>query len=112
MEMKVTKEMQEMMKENEEKLNKAADIGQMLYIVAIYDKRAEQYAMINTAPNLASAVRGFTDACKDEKSALFNYAEDFKLVLLGKMNQKTGQIFQKECYETLLEAKTVVVKNK
>lgn len=110
--MKVDKEMQEQILKNEQALKEAADVGQMLYLVAIYDKRAEQYVMINTSPNLATAVRGFTDACKDEKSALYNYAEDFKLVLLGTMNQKTGQVFQKECHETLLEAKSVVVKQK
>lgn len=76
---------------------------------AIYDKKAEVHAVPYTAPNDAQAVRGFMDACKDEKSPLNNYAEDFVLVKLGYFDQKKGTFINQ--LEMLIEAKNVVNKN-
>lgn len=101
--------MTQITKELEKKCIELNEKGQPLFITAIYDKRAEQYNNIMTVPNKAFAVRGFIDAVKDENGHLYKYAEDFKLVCIGVMNQKTGEILQNEL-ETLVEAASVVVK--
>lgn len=82
--------------------------GIYLFLTAVYDKRSEQYQNLMTTPSKAFAVRGFMDACKDQNTSLHKYPEDFKLVFLGMINQKTGKIFQKEVFETLVEASSVV----
>lgn len=84
--------------------------GQIMFITAVYDKRAEQFQNIMTTPSKAYAVRGFMDAVKNEESHLNKYAEDFRLVLLGFFNTKTGKILQNEVLETLVEASSIVAK--
>lgn len=78
-------------------------------LFAVYDKKAEVYNQIFTQPNRAFAVRGFADACKDQNSPLHNYADDFCLVLVGEMDQKTGKIAQEKNLEILAEAKNFFV---
>lgn len=83
-----------------------------MYICAIYDKKAETYQPDASffVLNKVHATRMFMDVCKNEKSPMFKYPEDFRLDCLGKVNTKTGKIEVPEAIETLLEAKNVVSK--
>lgn len=91
-------------------LNHEQNEGQIMFLSAVYDKRAECYQQIMTTPSKAYAVRGFMDAVKNPESQLNKYAEDFRLVLVGYFNTKTGKIYQKECLETLVEASSIIAK--
>lgn len=93
-----------------EKLENKIQEGQVLIVAAVHDKKAEQYQNLMTVPSKAFAVRGFMDACKDENSPFAKYPEEFNLVMLGVLDNKTGKIYQKETLEILLEAASVVTK--
>lgn len=83
-----------------------------MYICAIYDKKAETYQPDAAffVINKVHATRMFMDACKNDKSPMFKYPEDFRLDCLGFVDVKTGKITKVETIETLLEAKNVVSK--
>lgn len=93
-----------------EKMEKKSEEGQILILAAVHDKKAETYQNLMTVPSKAYAVRGFMDACRDEKSPFALYPEEFNLVMLGVMDNKTGRIYQKETLEVLMEASSAVVK--
>lgn len=92
-----------------EKLDAELQKGQVLIVAAVYDKKAECYQNIMTVASKAYAVRGFMDACKDENSPFAKYPNDFCLVMLGVMDNKTGRIYQKDSLDILVEAENVVV---
>lgn len=93
-----------------EKLETKMNEGQVLIIAAVHDKKAEQYQNLMTVPSKAYAVRGFMDACRDEKSPFAKYPQEFNLVMLGVIDSKTGHIYQKDTLEILMEAENAVVK--
>ena len=109
---KMKKEIQEMQQISKDLLEKQLEKneGQIMYLSAVYDKRAECFQQIMTTPSKAYAVRGFMDAVKNPESQLNKYAEDFKLVLVAYFNTKTGKIYQKEVLETLVEASSIISK--
>lgn len=102
--------MQEISNNLKQDLELEKNEGQIMFLSAVYDKRAECYQQIMTTPSKAYAVRGFMDAVKNPESHLNKYAEDFKLVLIGYLNAKTGKIHQKEVLETLVEASSIISK--
>ena len=75
-------------------------------LVGIYDKKAKCYISINQVPNTAIACRDFMTACKDEKSVLTNYPDDFCLDKVGTFDNETGELKTEK--QTLLEAKNCV----
>lgn len=93
-----------------QKLDNTLKEGNIILLCAIQDKRAESFENIFTAPSKAFATRGFMDACKNEQSPFAKYPEDFRLVVLGYMNQKSGKIEQQSAMEILIEASSVVAK--
>ena len=95
---------------NDPKLRALRQEGQKLVLCAIYDKKAEVYTNLNTTPSCAYAIRGFIEACKDEKSMLNQFSKDFRLDYLGTFDTATGLVKQGEVPEILIEAANVVVK--
>lgn len=75
-------------------------------LVGIYDKKAKTYISINAVPNTAIACRDFMTACKDEKSVLVNFPDDFRIDEIGTFNNENGEL--KSEVKTLLEAKNCV----
>lgn len=79
-----------------------------LVLVAIKDKKGEDFGPAYTSKNTAIAIRDFSDACQQNQTWK-KYPEDFALYLIGKYETKTGKIEDVE--KTLLaEASTFVIK--
>lgn len=78
-------------------------------LVGIYDKKAKCYISINEVPNTAMACRDFMSACKDEKSTLAKFPEDFQIEKIGEFNDQNGEL--KQVRQVLLEAENCVVNN-
>lgn len=89
-----------------------------LIICAIYDKKAEEYQTPFFMPNKAVAIRNFMQLCKDEKSMVNQYAEDYRLDYLGDVHLGTGHLLDLNVFakddkygkEVLMEAANVVIK--
>lgn len=77
-------------------------------IYSVYDKKGECYLQPFTANNNAHATRGFWEVCKDEKSPMHNFPDDFCLVKIGEMEIKTGKFHQNDKLEIIAEAKNLV----
>lgn len=67
-----------------------------LTITAVYDKKAEEYMGINASRNAAEAVRNFAYACKNEKSMINAFPEDFALYEIGIFDTGSGKILPKQ----------------
>lgn len=104
----VQKEMMKDVATVAKELEEMKEKGAVMYLTAIHDKQSETYDNLIMTPSIFNAVRGFMDACKNENSPLAKYAEDFELVKIGEMNNKTGVIVQKYPFEVLVEAKNIV----
>lgn len=62
---------------------------------SIRDSKAEIFNTPFFKNTLGEAERDFSTLCKDEKSNVFQYPEDYDLYYLGTYNNNTG------CYKTL-----------
>lgn len=82
-----------------------------LVICAIFDKKSNEYQQPFVAPNTTVALRNFQQACKDEKSFLNQYPDDFRLDYLGYFETETGKLISLGQQETLCEAKNLVIKS-
>lgn len=61
-------------------------------IYSIYDSKSEAYMNPWYARTKGEAIRSFEQACKDEKSQLSKYPEDFTLFELGEFDEYMGII--------------------
>lgn len=66
----------------------------ILKIFAVYDRKVEAYLQPMFMQTVGQAVRGFSDACKDDKSNLSKHPEDFVLEQLGEFDDHSGEIRQ------------------
>lgn len=82
-----------------------------LIICAIYDKNSKSYQQPFVAPNKATAIRNFMQACKEEKSFLYEYPQDFRLEHVANFYVETGAMDSVQDGRILCEAENVVVKN-
>lgn len=64
----------------------------MLKVFAIYDRKVEAYMQPMFFQTVGQAVRGFSDACKDEKSNLAKHPGDFVLEQLGEFDEHSGEL--------------------
>lgn len=64
----------------------------MLKLFAVYDEKAEAYGSIACIATRGLALRGFTDACADPKSAMAQCPSDYKLMELGSYDPNSGRI--------------------
>lgn len=64
------------------------------YIKSIYCVKDIDMGFQNPyeAPNNMMALRGFAEACQDEKLPLSKYPEKFELYQIGTMDSETGEI--------------------
>lgn len=67
-----------------------------LQLVAIYDKRAQEYSPPQAYVTLAVAERSFSDAVQNKESQLNRHPEDFSMQHLGNYNSETGIIYMKK----------------
>nr|AVQ10159.1 nonstructural protein [Gokushovirinae environmental samples] len=61
-----------------------------LYLIAVYDKRAQEYTPPQGYSTLGVAERGFTDAVNNPESHLNKHPEDYNMQLLGEYDSQTG----------------------
>ena len=77
-----------------------------LEIYTIFDRVAGVGSLMTSPLNTEKAmIRAFEDVVKKQPS-IYNHAEDFVLVKLGKINKQTGEI--EENYEEIYEASNFV----
>lgn len=75
-----------------------------MIMFAVFDKKSETYNLPFFMGHLSEALRAFSDLCQDAQTVLYRHPEDFKLVMLGKFDQKTGRLDQGEELQTLAHA--------
>lgn len=63
-----------------------------LYLIAIYDKRAQEYSPPQGYPQLGVAERAFTDAVNSPDSHLNKHPEDYSMQLIGEYESETARI--------------------
>lgn len=80
-----------------------------MYLLCIYDKKAETYGAPIIAPNLAVATRNFAAACQDKNSIMAKFPEDIEIKCIGTFDERTGKIEAKEIV-TISAAKEFVQK--
>lgn len=64
----------------------------MMELFTVYDMVAERYMKPFWGVNIASAIRGFADACKDPESPFFDHVEDYALYNIANFDEITGEI--------------------
>lgn len=61
-------------------------------LFTIFDSVAERYMKPFWGTNIASAIRGFADACKDPESPFVGHQEDYFLYQIASFDELTGEI--------------------
>lgn len=61
-------------------------------LFSIYDKKLCAYMQPYFSANTATALRAFSDACKDTETMLAQHPEDFQLCKIGDYDDQTGNI--------------------
>lgn len=64
----------------------------MMHLFTVYDMVAERYMKPFWGTNIASAIRGFSDACLDKDSPFFDHLEDYALYNIAQFNEETGEV--------------------
>lgn len=64
----------------------------MLIAFAVFDVKAASYGTPMFMSNEGLAVRGFSDACKDPKSALAQHPGDYSLYKIGTYEPNSGEL--------------------
>lgn len=62
-----------------------------LQLIAIYDRKAQEYTPPQCYPTLGVAERGFTDAVNNTDSHLHKHPEDYSMMVLGIYDSETGR---------------------
>ena len=80
----------------------------MYLVLATYDKKAETFSGPFISKKRATAMRDFSDECKNQKSILSQHAEDYSLWIIGEYDETHGTMIPKE-KEKIGEAKNFVI---
>ncbi len=64
----------------------------MMKLFTVFDSVAERYMKPFWGTNIASAIRGFADACKDPESPFFDHVEDYFLYQIATFDEVTGEV--------------------
>ncbi len=64
----------------------------MMELFTIFDSVAERYMKPFWGTNIASAIRGFGDACMDPESPFFAHVEDYFLYQIATFDEITGEV--------------------
>ncbi len=64
----------------------------MMELFSIYDMVAERYMRPFWGTNVASAIRGFGDACNDADAPMYGHVEDYALYTIATFDEVTGEI--------------------
>lgn len=62
----------------------------ILYLFSVYDDKAAAFAPPFLERAEGAALRGFMNACNDEKSSLFQSSADYSLFIVGNFDDTTG----------------------
>jgi len=62
----------------------------MMKAYAVFDAKAAAYGLPMFVPTSGLAIRGFSDACKDKQSPLFQHPSDYSLYELGEYDRNSG----------------------
>jgi len=60
-------------------------------IYCVRDRKAQMFHKPFYERDHVMAIRGFEDACKDDKSPFFKWPGDFELLYLGDFEESTGK---------------------
>lgn len=75
-----------------------------MYIVTIYDKRAQTYGGPMVFPTLGVAERAFADNVNDPQSMINKHPEDYMMYLIGTFDTEKAIIIQADAHQLLSEA--------
>lgn len=63
-----------------------------LMMCSVYDEKVGCFMQPFCVRSRGEAIRGFMDACRDEKMAFHMHPEDYKLYLVGEFLEDSGQL--------------------
>ncbi len=84
----------------------------MLKAFAVYDVKAESYGNPMFMTNEGLAVRGFSDAARDPKSALCQHPEDYSLYEIGTYDPNKGLLTDLTPARHIVAAISIVALNR
>jgi hypothetical protein len=61
-------------------------------VFSVYDSVAERYLEPFFSPNVGTATRSFSEACRKQDHQFAKYPEDYSLFHIGTFNAETGLI--------------------
>lgn len=61
-------------------------------VFAVHDQKAEAFMMPFFQPNENLAIRGFSDACQNEKTPFGQHPQDYTLFKIGEYSDLKGEI--------------------
>ncbi len=64
----------------------------MMELFSVFDTVVERFMKPFWATNIASATRGFEDACRDPESPFAGHVEDYVLYKLADFSDETGEV--------------------
>lgn len=83
---------------------------QELKMFSIRDAKAEAYHQPFFKKSIGEAERDFTELCRDEKSTLSKFPEDFDLYYLGTYSDQTGKFQTLDTPQHLVKAVNVITR--
>lgn len=70
-------------------------------VCSVFDSKSKLYSQPAFFKTNGEAIRAFMEACKDSKTTVGKYPEDFTFFLLGEFDEETGEINYFDAQESL-----------
>lgn len=80
----------------------------MMKLYAVRDVKADSFGSPMSIATKGLALRGFADACADERSELAKYPDDYMLYELGTYDPNSGTVASHSVPEFVVSARSVV----